>query len=42
MTVAPLTGAWIETSAFMGAILLIYVAPLTGAWIETVLKEMKK
>ena len=33
--VAPLTGAWIETSASGRPCCRVYVAPLTGAWIET-------
>ena len=35
MHVAPLTGAWIETSLLGGLMLFSGVAPLTGAWIET-------
>ena len=37
MTVAPLTGAWIETSVTKLNPGRPYVAPLTGAWIETLL-----
>ena len=33
--VAPLTGAWIETSSVLSPPLSLPVAPLTGAWIET-------
>ena len=35
MTVAPLTGAWIETSHQQPYERQHLVAPLTGAWIET-------
>ena len=35
MTVAPLTGAWIETEAVFQCLVFEDVAPLTGAWIET-------
>ena len=35
MTVAPLTGAWIETLDHFVVFNFIVVAPLTGAWIET-------
>ena len=34
-TVAPRTGAWIETVTAIGGILTRTVAPRTGAWIET-------
>ena len=33
--VAPLVGAWIETTLNIVISLLIIVAPLVGAWIET-------
>ena len=33
--VAPLTGAWIETSNLFDEVEPGQVAPLTGAWIET-------
>ena len=33
--VAPLTGAWIETSLVPQYLRQLSVAPLTGAWIET-------
>ena len=33
--VAPLAGAWIETSRRMGTCGSSSVAPLAGAWIET-------
>ena len=33
--VAPLAGAWIETSVNMLPFAAYYVAPLAGAWIET-------
>ena len=33
--VAPITGAWIETSPSAGQICQDIVAPITGAWIET-------
>ena len=36
-TVAPFTGAWIETASSALNILAAVVAPFTGAWIETVL-----
>ena len=35
MTVAPLTGAWIETNEAYQHFHARLVAPLTGAWIET-------
>ena len=35
MTVAPLTGAWIETLVALALRVRVVVAPLTGAWIET-------
>ena len=35
MTVAPLTGAWIETKGTVTGFKKRCVAPLTGAWIET-------
>ncbi len=35
MGVAPLAGAWIETSAAYDAAVGAIVAPLAGAWIET-------
>ncbi len=34
-SVAPFTGAWIETRAAASASSLVTVAPFTGAWIET-------
>mgnify|MGYP000862960858 CR=1 FL=1 len=34
-SVAPLSGAWIETRKINGRILTTPVAPLSGAWIET-------
>ena len=34
-TVAPFTGAWIETSSSISASHSTVVAPFTGAWIET-------
>ena len=36
MTVAPLTGAWIETALPVPHARGGRVAPLTGAWIETI------
>ena len=36
-TVAPYTGAWIETDAGRGVPVAFGVAPYTGAWIETYL-----
>jgi len=33
--VAPLAGAWIETSVWPGISRMMQVAPLAGAWIET-------
>ncbi len=33
--VAPLAGAWIETSLASSIIRFTIVAPLAGAWIET-------
>ncbi len=33
--VAPITGAWIETTGVRLTIEEAYVAPITGAWIET-------
>ena len=33
--VAPFTGAWIETTAFLPEVRAPSVAPFTGAWIET-------
>ncbi len=36
LTVAPSTGAWIETLSNNHAKQLLQVAPSTGAWIETV------
>ncbi len=39
--VAPLAGAWIETSTSGNAVGQTNVAPLAGAWIET-LKVQKK
>ena len=38
LAVAPLTGAWIETSAYLREFLYSVVAPLTGAWIETAMR----
>ena len=35
VSVAPLVGAWIETSKIMRDTSLNKVAPLVGAWIET-------
>ena len=35
-SVAPLTGAWIETRLGRVNVTRISVAPLTGAWIETI------
>ena len=35
MEVAPLVGAWIETSEKVNLISILSVAPLVGAWIET-------
>ena len=35
VTVAPFTGAWIETKSELGIQYLTPVAPFTGAWIET-------
>ena len=37
MSVAPLAGAWIETSNIFNPPFRYVVAPLAGAWIETVL-----
>ncbi len=37
LTVAPLAGAWIETSAQFEQSHGLQVAPLAGAWIETAL-----
>ena len=34
-TVAPFTGAWIETKELESYIHTNFVAPFTGAWIET-------
>ena len=34
--VAPLAGAWIETSGADNRRLVLFVAPLAGAWIETI------
>ena len=34
-SVAPLTGAWIETKLSTHVTSVYHVAPLTGAWIET-------
>ena len=34
-TVAPFTGAWIETIAARAMSIRFMVAPFTGAWIET-------
>ena len=39
--VAPLVGAWIETSGKVNLVSINYVAPLVGAWIETG-KRLKK
>ena len=36
-SVAPRTGAWIETRSAMMLCLLPIVAPRTGAWIETLI-----
>ncbi len=36
MLVAPLVGAWIETSSEMPYLKSQKVAPLVGAWIETI------
>ena len=33
--VAPLAGAWIETTGSLHAKIVEMVAPLAGAWIET-------
>ena len=33
--VAPLAGAWIETTLVFAGLLVTQVAPLAGAWIET-------
>ena len=38
--VAPFTGAWIETSGFIGSVTHSQVAPFTGAWIETAIHQM--
>ena len=38
-SVAPLTGAWIETPPRSVAAFFATVAPLTGAWIETMHKQ---
>ena len=35
LRVAPITGAWIETSGGLRKKLRGLVAPITGAWIET-------
>jgi len=35
LAVAPLAGAWIETTTWLLVIILFGVAPLAGAWIET-------
>ena len=40
--VAPLVGAWIETSIISLDIYPIIVAPLVGAWIETLAEQDKK
>ena len=34
-SVAPFTGAWIETGSMAKRLRLRIVAPFTGAWIET-------
>ena len=39
MNVAPVTGAWIETSAVWCTYLMRSVAPVTGAWIETAMSR---
>ena len=35
IAVAPHTGAWIETAAWISFAIKALVAPHTGAWIET-------
>ena len=35
LTVAPFTGAWIETEPMLSPTPGYIVAPFTGAWIET-------
>ena len=37
LIVAPITGAWIETSVVLVDGVIKSVAPITGAWIETVI-----
>ena len=41
MAVAPLAGAWIETSFSVSFHPLLRVAPLAGAWIETLIRTPK-
>jgi len=33
--VAPITGAWVETSTSSASLFMACVAPITGAWVET-------
>jgi len=40
--VAPLAGAWIETSVLLPCSVVIVVAPLAGAWIETVKNSRRR
>ena len=37
-TVAPLVGAWIESSTSVLAAQVTFVAPLVGAWIERIVR----
>jgi len=39
ITVAPFTGAWIETDQELGIVAPREVAPFTGAWIETATRD---
>ena len=41
-SVAPLTGAWIETGTGKDYDPNSVVAPLTGAWIETITADLKR
>ena len=38
-TVAPFTGAWIETFGWRKLRFRYHVAPFTGAWIETYINQ---
>ena len=41
MGVAPLAGAWIETSRLVYLVSWVGVAPLAGAWIETYIRFLQ-